>query len=62
MRASQASITEKTALELARIALQIEDHYGVAQDVEWALDEKGEIIILQCRPLKAEEQDYGMAG
>ena len=51
-RASQASISDNTAMELARIALQIEDHYGVAQDVEWAIDEKGEIIILQCRPLK----------
>ena len=49
---SQASIADHTALELARIALQIEDHYGVAQDVEWALDDKGEIIILQCRPLR----------
>ncbi len=49
---SQASIADNTALELARIALRIEEHYGVAQDVEWALDEKGEIVILQCRPLK----------
>ena len=48
----QASITDHTALELARIALKIEDHYGVAQDVEWALDEIGEIVILQCRPLR----------
>ncbi len=49
---SQASISDHTALELARIALRIEDHYGVAQDIEWALDEKGEIVILQCRPLR----------
>jgi len=49
---SQASISDHTALELARIALRIEDHYGVAQDIEWALDDKGEIIMLQCRPLR----------
>ncbi|MGA2403364.1 MAG: PEP/pyruvate-binding domain-containing protein [Syntrophobacteraceae bacterium] len=53
---SQASIADHTALELARIALKIEDHYGVAQDVEWAVDEKGEIVILQCRPLKQESR------
>ncbi|MGA3114917.1 MAG: PEP/pyruvate-binding domain-containing protein [Syntrophobacteraceae bacterium] len=47
-----ASIADDTALELARIALRIEDHYGVAQDIEWALDDKGEIIMLQCRPLR----------
>jgi pyruvate, water dikinase len=49
---SQASISEATALELADIAVRIEDHYGFAQDIEWALDEKGEIVILQCRPLQ----------
>jgi pyruvate, water dikinase len=49
---SRASISDHTALELARIALRIEDHYGVAQDIEWALDDKGEIITLQCRPLR----------
>ncbi len=49
---SLASISDNTALELAGIALQIEAHYGVAQDIEWALDDKGEIIMLQCRPLK----------
>ncbi len=53
---SQASIAEHTALELAQIALRIEEHYGVAQDVEWALDEKGEIVILQCRPLKQQSR------
>ena len=53
----QASIVEQTAVELAQIALQIQDHYGVAQDIEWALDEKGEIWILQCRPLKQRNAD-----
>jgi pyruvate,water dikinase len=48
----QVSISDQTALELARIAMQIEDHYGAAQDVEWAFDDKGEIVILQCRPLR----------
>ncbi len=47
-----ASIADHTAVELAHIALRIEDHYGVAQDIEWALDDKGEIVILQCRPLR----------
>jgi pyruvate,water dikinase len=60
---SQASISDHTALELARIALRIEDHYGVAQDIEWALDDKGEIIMLQCRPLmqRNEVTDRGRA-
>lgn len=53
--ASQASIDENTVLELARIVRRIEDHYGVAQDVEWAFDDKGNIIILQCRPLRQKD-------
>ena len=48
---TKPSISANTALELARIAIRIEDHYGVAQDIEWALDERGEVSILQCRPL-----------
>jgi pyruvate,water dikinase len=46
------SIAEATVLKLAAIAIRIEEHYGCAQDVEWAVDEKGEIVILQCRPLR----------
>jgi pyruvate, water dikinase len=49
---SRASISESKALELANIAARIENHFGAAQDIEWALDEKGEIVILQCRPLR----------
>ncbi len=48
---SLPSLSESAAMELARIAVRIEDHYGFAQDIEWALDEKEEIVILQCRPL-----------
>lgn len=50
--ASSESISEGIALELARLALQIESHYNCPQDIEWALDGKGDIYILQCRPLK----------
>ena len=50
--ASIASISDEIALELARVALRIEDHYDSPQDIEWALNEKGDIFILQCRPLR----------
>ncbi|MBF0564365.1 MAG: hypothetical protein HQK89_03895 [Nitrospirae bacterium] len=29
----------------------IEKHFGTPQDIEWAVDEKGRIVILQARPL-----------
>jgi len=37
---------------LCRQALKIERHMRCAQDIEWAMDEKGRIFILQSRQLK----------
>ncbi len=36
---------------LAEYGLALERHYGGPQDVEWALDPKGRLVILQSRPL-----------
>lgn len=36
---------------LASYARELERHYKCAQDIEWALDPNGKIIILQSRPL-----------
>ncbi|MBF0473546.1 MAG: hypothetical protein HQK93_07410 [Nitrospirae bacterium] len=47
------SINDETVLELARIALKLEEYFlGISQDIEWALDKQGKIYILQCRPFK----------
>ncbi|MBC2710682.1 MAG: pyruvate, water dikinase [Desulfosarcina sp.] len=47
-----ASLTDQQALDLAALAVKIEDYYGRPQDIEWAIDQSGEIILLQCRPLQ----------
>lgn len=44
-------LTDAQAEELARIGMQVEAHYGVPQDVEWALDPAGRLLLLQARPL-----------
>ena len=31
--------------------MKLEEHYGVPQDVEWALDREGRLLVLQARPL-----------
>ncbi len=49
---NQASLTDEQALELARLAVQLEAYYGVPQDIEWAVKSDGSIIFLQCRPLQ----------
>lgn len=46
------ALTEAQALELARIALLLEEHFQAPQDVEWCLDRHGRILVLQSRPLK----------
>jgi pyruvate,water dikinase len=37
-------------IAVARLAKQVERHYGCPQDVEWALDADGEVLLLQSRP------------
>ncbi len=45
------SLTSEEALELARMALVIEDHYGRPMDIEWAKDGySGDLFVVQARP------------
>ncbi|MBA4366866.1 MAG: phosphoenolpyruvate synthase, partial [Desulfobacterium sp.] len=37
---------------LAGYARQLEEHYGYPQDIEWAIDSRGSIFILQSRSLR----------
>jgi len=44
-------LTNEEIKQLAVWALEIEDHYGMAMDIEWAKDgEGGELYIVQARP------------
>lgn len=40
-----------TVLELARLAVRVEEHYGRPQDMEWAIDPDGVIFLVQTRPI-----------
>lgn len=51
-------IDESTIKLLSEIALKIERHYGFPQDIEWALDEKNRLFILQTRPLQVIKQTH----
>jgi len=44
------SISDGELKALAEIGRKVERHYGRAQDVEWAIDRSGEILLLQSRP------------
>jgi len=52
---NQACLDDRTALDLAAIAVQLEAHYGSPQDIEWAIGPQDERFILQCRPLQQME-------
>jgi pyruvate,water dikinase len=48
----EPSLTVEQAAKLARICRQVESFYGSPQDIEWALESGGEVVILQARPLE----------
>ncbi|MEJ2539300.1 MAG: phosphoenolpyruvate synthase [Gemmatimonadota bacterium] len=57
------SLTEDEVLELARMALEVEDHYGRPMDVEWAKDgQTGKLFLVQARPETVHANDDGSAG
>ncbi len=43
--------------ELLRVGMLLEGHYGGPQDIEWAVDQNGSVIILQSRPLRLLPRD-----
>ncbi len=52
-----ACLNPESAQELARMGLALEAHFGVPQDIEWALDAGGRLVILQARPLRLETRE-----
>jgi pyruvate,water dikinase len=53
--ATQLCLDDETAKALAEYGVQLERHYGAAQDIEWALakgtDSTPQIVLLQSRPI-----------
>lgn len=54
----QSVLSDEAITRLAQYGVQIENHYGVPQDIEWAVDDRGRIFILQARP----ETVHGVKG
>jgi pyruvate, water dikinase len=44
------TLTPRKAEQVARAIMAINKHYGMYMDVEWAIDSKGKLWILQARP------------
>jgi hypothetical protein len=49
-RQMEPALEAPQVIAVARLAKQVERHFGCPQDVEWALDGDGEVLLLQSRP------------
>ena len=54
-----AVLDDREVLQLARLGLQIERHYGSPQDTEWSFDPDGNPWMLQSRPITTIAQPAG---
>ena len=50
-KAGARVLTDEEVLSLARLGMQVEQHYGEPQDVEWAIDTGGDVFLVQSRPI-----------
>jgi pyruvate,water dikinase len=48
--ATQPCLTDEQLMALREVGRKVERHYGRPQDIEWALDEAGNLFLLQSRP------------
>lgn len=53
-QANAVCLSRDQIRKLAEIGLALEKHFGGPQDVEWAEDHDGAIVILQSRPLRVD--------
>lgn len=44
------ALTDEEIKTIAQYGKQLEKHYKTAQDIEWAVDQNGEVYLLQSRP------------
>nr|MCU0598281.1 PEP-utilizing enzyme [Desulfobacterales bacterium] len=51
---SAPCLSQDQAVILAQYAMKLEAHFQTPQDIEWALDDNSNLMILQTRPLRIE--------
>lgn len=52
-------LTTEQIETLASVAMRLEQHYNYPQDIEWALERNGRLLVLQTRPLHVEDFQQG---
>ncbi|HEX2027987.1 MAG TPA: phosphoenolpyruvate synthase [Nitriliruptorales bacterium] len=54
--ATRRVLGDEELLELAKLALRVEDHYGAPQDIEWAMEGE-EAFLVQTRPITTLDEE-----
>lgn len=47
---TQPCLSDEELMALREVGRRIERHYGKPQDIEWAIDKAGQVLLLQSRP------------
>jgi len=50
-RALTNSVSDSVAAGVARMSVELEDHFAYPVDIEWAVDDHGDLFLLQVRPI-----------
>src|SRR5713226_3016778 len=48
---SESCLSDEQIRNLAQLGARVEAHYGVPQDIEWAIDGSGQLWLTQARPI-----------
>lgn len=51
----RAAITDEEVLRIAEAGLSLERYFRSPQDIEWAIDDAGELFIMQSRPIRIDK-------
>ena len=51
----QPALTNEQLLALGRYGVQLEEYFGDPQDIEFAIDPQGSLLLMQARPLTVQE-------
>src|SRR2546421_722148 len=45
------SLSDEQVRHLSKLGTEVEAHFGMPQDIEWAIDSSGQVFLLQARPI-----------
>jgi len=48
---AMVSLSDEQVRRLSELGAQVEAHFGIPQDIEWAIDPSGQVFLLQARPI-----------